>query len=241
MLRTEATESEGVLEAIRAVAPDVGVVCAFGQILRQPLLDELELLNVHPSLLPRWRGAAPIERAILAGDAETGVSIMRVTAGLDSGPVAAIEAVAIGDDDFGELSARLEPLAARLLGEVLDRRAAGELDLTEQDDSAATYAEKIEPADRVLDPARPARELERQVRALHPHIGAFVELAGGERLGVARARVEAGGLEAGTFDDEGGLRLGCGEGNLRLERVKPAGGKEMDAQAYLRGHPLPAR
>jgi len=240
VLRTEATESDESLAAIRAARPQLGVVCAFGQILRDPLLGELELLNVHPSLLPRWRGAAPIERAILEGDAETGVSIMRVTAGVDSGPVVAAEAVEIGDDDFGELSARLERVAARLLAAVLDRRASGPLELVDQDESAVTYAEKIEPADRRLDPSRPARELERRVRALNPHIGAYLELADGERLGVAAARAEEGELATGSFDDEGGLRLGCGEGVLRLVRVKPAGGRTMDAGAYLRGRPLPA-
>ncbi len=239
VLRTEATESDEALERIRAAEPDVGVVCAFGQLLREPLLSELELLNVHPSLLPRWRGAAPIERAILAGDEETGVSIMGVTASLDSGPVALREALEIGDDDFGRLSERLEALGTRLLVEALDRRAAGSLELAEQDESAVTYAEKIGPEDRRLDPAATAIELERRVRALHPHIGAYLELAGGERLGVEEARAEPGRLAAGAIDAGGGLRLGCREGVLRLERVKPAGGRPMDAEAYLRGHPLP--
>ena len=239
VLRTESTESDEALERIRAARPELGVVCAFGQVLREPLLSELELLNVHPSLLPRWRGAAPIERAIMAGDAETGVSIMRVTAGLDSGPVASREAVAIGDDDFGRLSERLEDLGTRLLVEALDRRAAGPIEFTEQDDATATYAEKIGPEDRRLDPGATAIELERRVRALHPHIGAHLELAGGERLGVDVAHAEPGELEAGTLDAEGGLRLGCGDGVLRLERVKPAGRRPMDAEAYLRGHSVP--
>jgi methionyl-tRNA formyltransferase len=240
VLRTEATESPEALERIRAAEPDVGVVCAFGQILREPLLSELELLNVHPSLLPRWRGAAPIERAIMAGDAETGVSIMGMTEGLDSGPVALQEAVPIGDDDdFGVLSARLEELAGRLMGEALDLRERGELSLTEQDDDAVTYAAKIESADRRLDPDRAAIELERQVRALTPHIGAYLELPGGERLGVMRAKAEDGELAPGTLDAAQGLRLGCGEGVLRLVRVRPAGGRDMDAEDYLRGHSLP--
>jgi methionyl-tRNA formyltransferase len=239
VLRTEATEAPESLERIRAVDPQLGVVCAFGQLLREPLLSELELLNVHPSLLPRWRGAAPIERAIMAGDERTGVSIMRVTEGLDAGPVALQDAVAVGDDDFGALAPRLEELSARLLGEALERHERGALELAPQDDAAVTYAAKIEPAERRLDPAEPAIELERRVRALTPHIGAYVELAGGERLGVAKARAESGELEPGHFDAAGGLRLGCGEGVLRLERVRPAGGREMDASAYLRGHPLP--
>ena len=239
VLRTEATESPDSLTRIRAAEPQVGVVCAFGQLLRAPLLAELEMLNVHPSLLPRWRGAAPIERAIMAGDERTGVSIMAVTAGLDSGPVALQEAIAIGDDDFGALVPRLEELAGDLLVEALERRERGDLELTPQDDAAATYAEKIAPQERRLDPARPAIELERRVRALTPHIGAYLELAGGGRLGVVEARAEGGVLEAGGFDDADGLRLGCGEGVLRLVRVRPAGGKAMDAEAYLRGHSLP--
>ncbi|MDX6581533.1 MAG: methionyl-tRNA formyltransferase [Solirubrobacterales bacterium] len=239
VLRTEATEAPEALERIRAAELELGVVCAFGQLLKEPLLSELELLNVHPSLLPRWRGAAPIERSIMAGDVETGVSIMRVTAGLDSGPVAVQEAIAIGDQDYGALAPRLEDLAGRLLAEALERRSRGELELVDQDDGAATYAEKIEPAERRLDPALTAIELERRVRALTPHIGAYLELEDGERLGVIEARAEAGKLEPGSLADADGLRLGCGEGTLRLVRVRPSGGRTMDAEAYLRGHPLP--
>jgi methionyl-tRNA formyltransferase len=239
VLRTEATESPEALERIRAADPQLGVVCAFGQLLREPLLAELELLNVHPSLLPRWRGAAPIERAIMAGDAETGVSIMKVTAGLDSGPVALQEAIAVGDDDFGALVPRLEELAGRLLREALDRYERGDLELTPQDDDDATYAVKIEPGDRRLDPAAPAIELERRIRGLTPHVGAYLELAGGERLGVVGARAESGELAPGTFEAGDGLLLGCADGVLRLLRVRPPGGRAMDAGAYLRGHPAP--
>ncbi len=241
LLKTEATESAESRERILAPKPEIGVVCAFGQLLREPLLAELELLNVHPSLLPRWRGAAPIERAILAGDPQTGVSIMRVTAALDSGPVASREAVPIGGLDFGGLAERLEEVGGRLLIEALDRRARGELELTEQDDAEATYAEKITADDRLLDPRRSAVELERRVRALHPHIGAYLELEqlSDQRLGVAVAVAEQSELEVGALDGSDGLRLGCGEGVLRLVRVKPPGGRAMDARDYLRGHPLP--
>ncbi|MET0750384.1 MAG: methionyl-tRNA formyltransferase, partial [Solirubrobacterales bacterium] len=233
------TEGPESLAAIGAAEPEIGVVCAFGQLLREPLLDRLELLNVHPSLLPRWRGAAPIERSILAGDERTGVTIMRVTEGLDSGPIALAEALEIGDDDFGRLSHRLERLGGRLLVEALDRRARGELELVTQDDAAATYAEKISPEERRLDPERPAIELERRVRALTPHVGAYLELEGGERLGVLEARAGEGELGAGELDTAGGLRLGCAEGVLELVRVRPAGGRAMDAGAYLRGHQPP--
>ena len=241
LLQTEATERPEVLDRIRAAAPQAGVVCAFGQLIREPLLSELELLNVHPSLLPRWRGAAPIERAIMAGDESTGVSIMRVTAGLDSGPVAAQEPEPIGEgDDYGSLAARLADRGAVVLVQALDLLATGALELTEQDDAGATYAEKIEAADRRLDPARPAAELARVVRALHPHVGAYLELAGGERLGVLAAGAERGGPAAGAVEADGEIVVGCAEGALRLVEVRPAGGRPMSAEDYLRGRDVPA-
>jgi methionyl-tRNA formyltransferase len=240
LLQTDATESPRALERIRAAAPEAGVVCAFGQLIREPLLSELVLLNVHPSLLPRWRGAAPIERAIMAGDEQTGVTIMRLGEGLDSGPIALAEAAPIAaGDDHATLSARLAERGAELLARALDMQAAGELELAEQDDSRATYAEKIDPAERRLDPARPAPELERAVRALHPHVGTYLELAGGERLGVVGAAVEPEGPPPGQVSDEDGLVVGTGEGGLRLLELRPAGGKAMSADAYRRGHPVP--
>ena len=159
------------------------------------------MLNVHPSLLPRWRGAAPIERAIMAGDERTGVTIMRLTEGLDSGPIGLQEEVAAGPgEDFGDLEPRLAELGGELLVRAFDLRAAGELDLAEQDDSQATYAEKIAGADRRLDPARPATELARPVRALTPHIGALLR-ARRRAIGSACAGAEAaqGDLEPGTL------------------------------------------
>jgi methionyl-tRNA formyltransferase len=214
------------------------VVCAFGALIREPLLSEHELLNVHPSLLPRWRGAAPLERAIMAGDSQTGVSIMRLTAGLDSGPVCLAGSEPIGrDDTYGTLAARLQLLGGRLLLETLDRKAAGEqLAFAEQDGDAATYAEKIAPRDRVLDTALTAVELERRVRALHPHIGARAELADGSLLGVHRAAI-AHEASAGPGLRVAGdrLLLGASDGALELLVVQPPGGRAMDAAAYLRG------
>jgi methionyl-tRNA formyltransferase len=229
------------VERIRASEAQVGVVCAFGQLIREPLLTELEMLNVHPSLIPRWRGAAPIERTIMAGDAETGVTIMRVEAGLDSGAVALAERTPVEpSDDYGALSARLAEVAGEVLVRALDLRAVGRLAFTEQDDSVATYADKISPAERRLDPQRPAAELERTVRALNPHVGAYLELDGGQRLGVRAASAEGGSLPAGQPAAEGDtLRLGCGEGVLRLDVVQPPGKRPMPADAYLRGHPPP--
>jgi methionyl-tRNA formyltransferase len=241
LLQAESVNDEAALERIRAAQPEVAAVCAFGQMIREPLLSELPMLNVHPSLLPRWRGAAPIERAIMAGDRSTGVSIMRVTAGLDSGPVALREEVGIGqEEDFKALSARLASLGGELLVRALDLDAEGRLEFEEQDDEKTIYAEKIEPAERRLDPSRPAAELARVVRALTPHVGAYLEIAGDERLGVRRARPVDVSVKAGEVRAEwGALLLGCGQGALRLEVVQPQGGKPMPVDAYLRGHPLP--
>jgi methionyl-tRNA formyltransferase len=240
VLQAESVNDDEALQRIAAAEPELGVVCAFGQLIGARLLDAVELLNVHPSLLPRWRGAAPIERAILAGDEVTGVTIMRVTEGLDSGPIALAESTPIGEDDFGALSARLVEVAGPLIVRALDARAAGELELRDQDDAQATYAEKISPADRRLDPNRPATELARRVRALAPHIGAYLELDGGERLRVHRAAAEPGNLGVGNVAiDSSQLRIGCAEGVLRVDEVQPQGGRPMSADAYLRGHPVP--
>jgi methionyl-tRNA formyltransferase len=241
LLQAENVNEEAALERIRAAAPEAVLVCAFGQLIREPLLSEYPMLNVHPSLLPRWRGAAPIERAMMAGDEVTGVCVMRLTAGLDSGPVALVEEVPIDpEEDFAALSARLAGVGGDLLVRALDLQAEGSLEFSEQGEDGVTYAEKIEPGERRLDPERPAGELAAKVRALTPHVGAYVELPDGERLGVRRAKAvdeqaEPGKLET-RFD---ALLLGCGEGALQLEVVQPAGGKPMPADAYLRGHPLP--
>jgi methionyl-tRNA formyltransferase len=241
VLRAEDVNAEPALEAIRTARPEAVAVCAFGQLIREPLLSELELLNVHPSLLPRWRGAAPIERALMAADKETGVCVMRLTAGLDSGPVALCEQVGIGrEEDFGALSARLAELGGELLVRALDLLAAGRLEFTDQDEGEATYAEKIDPAERRLDTSRPAGELEAKVRALTPHVGAYLESADGERLGVRRARAVDVGVSRGELRSEwGAMLVGCARGALRLEEVQPPGGKPMPVDAYLRGHPLP--
>ena len=241
LLQAENVNEEGTLARIRTARPEAVTVCAFGQLIREPLLSEWPMLNVHPSLLPRWRGAAPIERAIMAGDARTGVSVMQVTAGLDSGPVALRDEIRIGpEDDFESLSAKLAALGGELLVAALDRLGRGELRFAEQDDTEATYAEKIETGERRLDPSRPAAELARTVRALTPHVGAYLELDGDSRLGVRRARAVDVSVRQGEMKAEwGALLLGCGRGALRLEVVQPPGGRPMAADAYLRGHPVP--
>jgi methionyl-tRNA formyltransferase len=216
-------------------APGTVVVCAFGALIKEPLLSEHQILNVHPSLLPRWRGAAPVERAIMAGDARTGVSIMRLTAGLDSGPVclAAAEPIHL-DDTYGSLAARLQQLGGELLVRALDERPP----FTEQPDDGVTYAEKLTPEDRLLDPTRPAVELERIVRALQPHVGARVQLDDHTMLGVHRAALAPPDTRATpglNAREDGTLLLGCTPGALELQVVQPPGGRAMDASAYLRG------
>ncbi len=197
------------LDASVELGADTVVVCAYGLLVPNELLERGLWLNVHPSLLPRWRGAAPVERSLMAGEEETGVTIHRTIEALDAGPVAAQEAFPIApDDDAGRVYARAAEVAARLLDRVL---AEGSPSFVPQGEDGVTYAEKIGPADRELDPAAPPQERVNRVRALSPHIGA--------RLGdliVWRARVG----EDGSFEP--------------LE-VQPAGGRRMAYDAYLRG------
>jgi methionyl-tRNA formyltransferase len=240
LIQPERLHAPEVLERIAAAEPDVLVLCAYGVLVSEPLLSDYEIFNVHPSLLPRWRGAAPVERAIMAGDAETGVSIMRLTEGLDSGPVClrAAEPILPGDD-YGTLSARLQELGGELLVRALDERPPW----IEQDEAGVTYAHKIEPADRALDPTRTPAELERTVRALRPHIGARIPLPGGGFLGVTATApggptlAPAGGR---VRTDGERLLLDCRGGALELTEVQPPGGRPMPAQAWLRGRPDPA-
>jgi len=222
--------------AIAAADPEAVLICAYGALLKEPLLSEHEMLNVHPSLLPRWRGAAPIERAIEAGDEETGVSIMRPTAEFDAGPVCLQRSEPIRpDDDYGSVAARLAALGGELLIEALDTRPA----FREQPEQGVTYAEKIEREDRLLDPSLRAGELERRVRALSPHVGAYIELDDGERLGVRRARLAAGvnGVAPGALQvDDSRLLYGAAQGALELLELHPAGKRPMPAGDWLRGH-----
>ncbi len=212
--QSDSVNADQARARIAAAQPQVVVVCAYGALIREPLLSEHELLNVHPSLLPRWRGAAPVERAIMAGDEVTGVSIMALTAGLDSGPVCLAQAEAVrAQDSYGTLAPRLAQLGARLLVRALDERPP----FVEQDPGPATYAEKIAPADRLLDLARPALENERRVRALAPHIGARLPLPDGSSLGVGAARARE-------------------DGRLELLEVQPPGGRPMSYAEYARGH-----
>lgn len=205
--------AEEALARIAEAEPETVCVCAFGALIKEPLLSRYPILNVHPSLLPRWRGAAPIERAILAGDRETGVSIIRLTAGLDSGPICLQEPVTIDpSDDYGTLAARLQTLGGDLLVRALDERPG----CVEQSDAGATYAEKLNAEDRRLDPAEPADAQARRVRALSPHIGAYLEQPDGSRLGVWEAAAR--------------------DGRLELITVQPPGKRPMSWADYQRGH-----
>ena len=227
---------EEAREAIAAAHPEAVCVCAFGGLIKEPLLSAYRMVNVHPSLLPRWRGAAPIERAIMAGDEITGVSIMRLSAGLDSGPVCGQSTESIErQDTYGTLAPRL----AELGGQELVRVLSEDPPCAEQDDALATYAEKISPEDRRLDPAQDALQLERVVRALSPHVGAFLELPDGLRLGVGEVRAVPHGSGApGELVVSGSEMpaLACGRGQLQLVRVTPPGRKEMTGAEWMRGY-----
>jgi len=231
LVQPESVNDPDAYDVIAAARPDAVVVCAFGALIREPLLSSFEMLNVHPSLLPRWRGAAPAERAIMAGDAQTGVCIIRLTAGLDSGPVflEGVEPIA-ADDTYGTLAPRLRELGADLLLRVLHEQPPA----VQQHEDGVTYADKISAADRTLDPGARAAVNDRVVRALSPHIGARVALPGGAFLGVLRAAMRAP-EEAGELRAEGEHLL---LGGLELLDVQPAGGRPMDAAAYLRGRRL---
>jgi methionyl-tRNA formyltransferase len=231
-------------EEIRGLAPDVLVVAAYGLILPQSVLDlpRLGAINIHASLLPRWRGAAPIHRALLAGDRETGISIMRMEAGLDTGPVLLREAVTIlPDDTAGTLHDRLAALGARLVVAALDGLARGTLTATPQPAVGVTYAAKLEKHEARIDWARPAADIERQVRAFNPFPGATARVRGAE-VKIWRTAVADGAGEPGAVlaTGHGGITVGCGAGALRLEELQRAGGRRLAAREFLRGFPLAA-
>jgi len=223
-------------EAFAALDLDAAIVAAYGLILPKPILDapRLGCINVHASLLPRWRGAAPIQRAILAGDTVTGISIMLMEEGLDTGPVLAMESIPIeATTSAGDLHDALAALGGRMIGPALAAYAADEIEPEVQDDEAATYAKKIEKAEARIDWAAPAAAVARQVNAFAPWPGAWSKL-GGERLKVLAARAEPGAGAAGTVLDDN-LLIACGEGALRLTRLQREGKRPADATEFLRG------
>jgi methionyl-tRNA formyltransferase len=222
--------------------PDVMVVAAYGLILPQAALDipRLGCINIHASLLPRWRGAAPIQRAILAGDAETGVTLMRMEAGLDTGPMLLKGSLPIRDADCATtLHAKLAVLGARLIVEALPRLERGELPGEPQPVEGATYAAKLEKSEAVLDWRQSAVVLSRAVRAFDPFPGTVARIEG-QTLKVWRAELAAGAGEPGTVlaADVGGILVACGEGALRLVELQKSGGKRLQAADFLHGFAL---
>ena len=221
-----------------ALGADIAIVAAYGLILPQAVLDAPGhgCLNIHASLLPRWRGAAPIHRAILAGDTATGVTIMRMERGLDTGPMLAVARTSMGDKTTGELTAELAEIGGRLMVEVL-ADLPGHAELV-QPDEGVTYAAKIEKAEARLDFAQDAEQVKRQVRAFAPAPGAFFELEG-ERYRVLAAEVLAREGAIGVTSDDA-LTIGCGNGAIRPTLIQRAGRPVMEAAAFLRGHAIPA-
>jgi methionyl-tRNA formyltransferase len=253
LLRPERVGDPEVVEQLRALAPDLGVVVAFGQFLPRAVRELPRLgylINGHASLLPRWRGAAPIARAILAGDARTGICVMRVEREMDAGPVALRAELEIApDEDAGSLSLRLSQLCADAVARAVDAIAEDRIRWTEQDHAAATSAPKLAADEARLDWREPAEALARRVRAFGPSPGAWTE------HGASRLRILAARALPGHCSDAPGtlrcasphadaqrrsiLRIATGSGWLVPTRVQRAGGRPMDVDAFLRGNPLP--
>jgi methionyl-tRNA formyltransferase len=227
-------------ERFRAFQADAAIVVAYGLILPKAILEGTThgAFNIHASLLPRWRGAAPIQRAIMAGDLETGVSIMRLDQGLDTGPVCLAERMPVGPDmTAGELHDELAPLGARLMVETLDKVDRDTLACTQQPDEGISHAAKIEPGETRIDWQRPATEVHNFIRGLSPHPGAWFEVTlngKAERIRALRSKfVETSGTPGTVLDDH--LTIACGEGAVRLTQVQRAGKRPMPAENFLRG------
>ena len=231
-LRTPEAQAEFV-----ALGADIAVVVAYGLILPQPILDAPThgCLNIHASLLPRWRGAAPIHRAIMAGDAETGVCIMQMEAGLDTGPVLLRGTTPIADSDTtASLHDRLAGMGAELIVEALSRLP--ELVPESQPEAGVTYAQKIDKAEAAIDWTRPAVEVDRRIRGLSPFPGAWFEHEGARIKVLGSTLADGGGAPGEVLDDA--LRVACGDGAVRLTRLQRAGKGAQDADVFLRGMPV---
>jgi methionyl-tRNA formyltransferase len=244
VLTPKTLRSEEAASAFRAHGADAAVAVAYGLILPKPVLDApaFGCLNLHASLLPRWRGAAPIQRAIMAGDAETGVAVMKMEEGLDTGPVGMVERVRIEPEmNAGDLHDRLAPLGADLMGRALAALSRGSLSFTPQANEGVTYAHKITNEEARIDWARPAAEVHNRIRGLSPFPGAFFMAdfgKGAERVKVLRAQCAEGGGAPGTLLDQGGV-IACGAGALRLVQVQRAGRPPVSAEDFLRGARVP--
>ena len=236
---------EAAAEAFRAHEADLAVVVAYGLLLPQAILDapRLGCVNLHGSILPRWRGAAPIQRAVMAGDAESGVAVMRMEAGLDTGPVGMEERLRLTPDmTAGDLHDRLAPVGADLMGRAVGALERGTLQFRPQPEAGVTYAKKIDKAEARIDWTRPAPDVLRHLMGLSPFPGAFFEadLGGGpERVKVLRAKLGDGeGVPGTTLDDA--LTVACGEGAVVLTTLQRAGRAPLSAAELLRGRPVPA-
>jgi methionyl-tRNA formyltransferase len=237
VLQPTSLRDEAVVAELTALRPDVLIVAAYGLILPQDVLDipTHGCLNVHASALPRWRGAAPIQAAILAGDETTGISLMAMTAGLDCGPVYIIDELGIGDaETAAELHDRLADLGGRVLVDNLDNILEGRATATHQDDSLATYAPKIVTSDARIDWSAGAGDLGRRVRAYNPFPGAFF-FAGDDRIKVWRAAVVERDAPPGTVlqCDREGIVVACGSGALRLDELQLAGKRRVPAPEFV--------
>jgi len=241
VFQPQTLKSAEALARLQAASPEAMVVAAYGLILPQAALDVAPhgAINIHASLLPRWRGAAPIQRALLAGDPETGVSIMQMDAGLDTGPVLARRAAPIAaDDDAGSLHDKLADLGAEEIVAVLARVRSGHATAVPQAAQGVTYAAKIDRRETWLDWTRPAAELERAIRAFRPSPGAATRVAG-EPLKVWRARIASASGAPGTVLEAGdALLVACADQALAIEEVQRPGGRRMAAHEFLRGHAL---
>jgi len=233
------------IAAFQALDLEAAVVVAYGQILPAAVLDAPRLgsFNLHASLLPRWRGAAPIQRAVMAGDAVTGVQVMRMTPGLDEGPILLSESVRIGPlDTAGTMHDRLSAVGAHLLPRALAAVERGAARETAQAADGVTYARKITPAEARIDWARPAAEVDRHIRGLSPFPGAWFEASADDRLVRVKALLsrmgEGEGAPGQVLDDQ--LLIACGSGAVRLLNVQREGRSAQDAQTFLRGFALPA-
>jgi methionyl-tRNA formyltransferase len=238
-LRDPAAQSQ-----IAKVDPEIMVVAAYGLILPQQVLDipRLGCINVHASLLPRWRGAAPIQRALLAGDARTGISIMRMDAGLDTGPVLMQEACPIGEEDTaGSLHDRLAALGARICVRALDALEAGSVAASPQPEREASYAPKIRKDEAQIDWHQAAASVQRQVRAFNPTPGAGARLRGAEvKLWACSVTSGAGSPGEVLSASESGLLIACGEGAVMVTELQRAGGRRLPVADFLRGFPVSA-
>ena len=240
VLQPDSFKEENEVDRIRALEPDIIVVAAYGQILPGPVLEipPHGTVNVHPSLLPRHRGASPVASSILAGDPETGVTLILMDQGVDSGPILAQRAVAIRESDTqASLTDRLAAIAADLLAETLPVWMSGRLEPRPQDKSQATFTKRLAKGDGKIDWRREATAIARQVRAYHPWPGAFTNW-NGRQFKVIAAHEVAGGGEPGTVvDADGGAAIVAGEGRLALEEVQLEGRRAMKIAQFLRGHP----